>query len=91
MRQRSGAELTFVTLSNGASSTTITINGSNLALGDYELVLESYDEANTVQSTLKTNRIVISVVNTAEEVEVVVEQGECIVNPENFLALAQEI
>ena len=33
----------------------------------------------------------ISVVNTVEEVEVVVEQGECIVNPENFLALAEEI
>ena len=48
MRQRSGAELNFVSLSNASSSTTVTISDNNLSLGDYELVLESFDEANTV-------------------------------------------
>ena len=43
MRQRSGAELSFVSLSNGASSTDVTIDGNDLALGDYELILESFD------------------------------------------------
>ena len=62
MRQQSGAELSFVSLSNLAESTIVTIDGSNLSLlGDYELVLESFDEANTVQSTLKKDRIQISV------------------------------
>ena len=64
MRQQSGAELSFVSLSNLASLTKVKIDGSNLTnLGDYELVLESFDEANTVQSTLKTDRILISVVS----------------------------
>ena len=66
MRQQSGAELSFVSLSNLASLTKVKIDGSNLTnLGDYELVLESFDEANTVQSTLKTDRILISVVSAA--------------------------
>ena len=49
MRQRSGAELSFVSLSNLALSTSVTIDGSSLTIiGNYELVLESFDEANTV-------------------------------------------
>ena len=61
MRQQSEAELDFVNLVNTITSTEVTIDGNSLASGDYELVLESFDEANTVQSTLKTDRIIISV------------------------------
>ena len=61
MRQRSGAELSFVSLSNGASSTRVTIDGNGRALGDYELILESFDQASGVFSTLKTNRIMLTV------------------------------
>ena len=61
MRQQSEAELDFVNLVNTSTSTEVTIDGNSLASGDYELVLESFDEANAVQSTLKTDRIIISV------------------------------
>ena len=70
MRQQSEAELDFVNLVNTSTSTEVTIDGNSLASGDYELVLESFDEANAVQSTLKTDRIIISV-EAAEAIEVV--------------------
>ena len=62
MRQQTGAELDFVSLKNTATSTEITINASSLAYGSYEIVLESFDLANTVQSALKTDRISLSVI-----------------------------
>ena len=46
MRQQVGAELDFISLINNAHSTEITINSNNIALGEYAIVLESFDEAN---------------------------------------------
>ena len=48
MRQRTGTELNFVSLKNGGSSTEVIIDGNDLTSGDYELILESYDVANSV-------------------------------------------
>ena len=62
MRQRNGTELHFVSLSNTDSFTEVIIDGNDLTNGNYELVLESYDEASGVYSTLKTDRITISIV-----------------------------
>ena len=46
MRQQIGAELDFISLNNIVNSTEITINTISLAIGNYEIILESYDEAN---------------------------------------------
>ena len=45
VRQKSGFEHNFVFLSNNSDSTTITINGNDISIGSYELILESFDEA----------------------------------------------
>ena len=43
MRQRSGTELNFISLTNNFSSTDLIIDGNSLTPGDYELFLESFD------------------------------------------------
>ena len=48
MRQQIGKELDFVNLINTSTSTEVTIDGSSLTSGNYELVLESFDEVSTV-------------------------------------------
>ena len=48
MRQQIGKEHDFVNLINTSTSTEVTIDGTSLSSGDYELVLESFDEASTV-------------------------------------------
>ena len=48
MRQSSGDELDFVSVSNNYSSTKVTVNGNDLNLGNYKLVLESFDQSNAV-------------------------------------------
>ena len=49
-----------------------------MTVGDYQLVLESYDEDSEVKSTLKTDTIQVSVliVTTYERTEVLVETLE---------------
>ena len=69
MRQKIGAELSFVSLFNTDSYTEITIDGNSLNEGNFDLFLESFDEANTVHSILKTDKITISVVSPLDFIE----------------------
>ena len=44
LRQKPGSELEFVTLTNQATSTHVTIDGSGVLPGEYTLFLESFNE-----------------------------------------------
>ena len=61
LRQKAGSELSFVTLTNGASSTDVLINTSDVSPGEYNLVIESFDSA-FKPLALKTDTIKIIVV-----------------------------
>ena len=63
MRQKVGSELIFVTLTNGTSSTGVNINTIGVSPGVYPLVLQSYDTAGGVFSTLRTDTIMINVID----------------------------
>lgn len=54
----------FITIKNHPSSTKVLIDASSSAsqLGTYTLVLESFDENSSVQASLKTDRIEVSIV-----------------------------
>ena len=45
-----------------------------VAIGNYELQLESYDASGSIQSTLKTDIIQISIKAVQEEATLIVEQ-----------------
>ena len=53
--------LSFVTFADQATSTDVIINTVGVTEGYYTLVLESYDSAGGVYSTLKTDSIVLTV------------------------------
>ena len=63
MRQKVGAELSFVSFSNQASNTNVFINTTGLSIGEHTLILESYDtESDGVESALKTDNVTIQVI-----------------------------
>ena len=64
LRQKAGYNLPFVTLINGADSTDVVINATNVNPGRYILVLESFDLNNSTlpNLTLKTDTITITVI-----------------------------
>ena len=59
LRQKNGAELSFVKLTNDISSTTVTIDATIVNPGEYTLVLESIDTVNTPNMTLMTDTVKI--------------------------------
>ena len=61
MRQKVGSELSFVTFANRATSTDVIFNTNGVSPGVYTLVLQSYDTAGVVFSTLKTDIITLTV------------------------------
>ena len=48
MRQRFETDLNFVSFKNRISLTEVIIDSNDVTDGDYELILESYDESNSV-------------------------------------------
>ena len=50
-----------MTISEESGRAVVEINSEGIPVGDYELKLESYDALSANQSTLKTDLIVISV------------------------------
>ena len=48
IRYANGAELPFVTFESGTSSTKVQINAENVDLGDYQLVVESFNTLSSV-------------------------------------------
>ena len=85
LRQKSGFELDFVSLSNTLGSTDVMIDGEIPTPGTYELVLESFDEASSVQSALKTDRIQIEV---STEVE---NSDECTISMQAIEEIQHEL
>ena len=65
LRQSAGADLPFVTFVNGATSTDVVIDTTDVEIGEYTLVLESFDTASNVYTTLKTDTITIVVTKAA--------------------------
>ena len=63
LRQKTGEELSFVSLVNGTISTYVILYTAGVAPGEYSLVLESYDlnSNGAVPATLKTDTISIIV------------------------------
>ena len=61
MRQKVGSELSFVTFTNRATSTDVNFNTNGVSPVVYTLELESYDTSGDVFSTLKTDKIIITV------------------------------
>ena len=61
LRQGTSSELAFVTISEESSQAVVEINSGGIPEGDYELKLESYDALSAIQSTLKTDIILVSV------------------------------
>ena len=66
LRQISSAALAFVTITNGATSATVTIDAASVTAGSYTLKLESYDSsAGSTSATLKTDTILVYVTEYA--------------------------
>ena len=62
LRQADGTELSFVTLINQSGTTEVFIDAIGVVTGDdYELVLQSFNALTTVQSSLKTDIIEVTV------------------------------
>ena len=61
LRQVTSSELAFVSISVEDGQSIVHIYSEGVPVGDYELKLESYDALSANQSTLKTDLIVISV------------------------------
>ena len=66
LRQQAGVELSFVTLSNGPTSTEVVINTVGVDPGDYILVIESFDSSSSEGFTLKIDKITIVVIEAVE-------------------------
>ena len=60
LRKNSASSLAFVNIVNGLSLASVTINTITAAVGDYNLVLESYD-TQMPSTTLKTDFVTIKV------------------------------
>ena len=62
LRQTSSTTLSFVTITNGATSASVTISATGVTAGTYTLVLESYDSsAGSSSDTLKTDTVTVYV------------------------------
>ena len=61
LRQATQSELPFVSISEESGQSLVQINSGGTSVGDYELRLESYDALSSIQSTLKTDIVLISV------------------------------
>ena len=58
---RQTSSLSGVTISRDSSESVVSIDTSGLAIGTHDLVIESYDNNSSVQSTLKTDTVQIVV------------------------------
>ena len=65
MRQKEGFELSFVSILPLVTKVEIIIDARNQEVGNYQIVLESYDRLSSVQSTLKTDIISLTIEYTA--------------------------
>ena len=58
---RQTSALDFVTINNSGTKHSITINPQGISTGYYELILESYDGNSSIKSALKTDKIVLEI------------------------------
>ena len=61
LRQANSSQLPFIFISEQTGQTNVLIDSAGVAVGDYELQLESYDASGSIRSTLKTDTIQISI------------------------------
>ena len=63
LRQSSGSELDWVSISAlGTGASEIKIDATDLEGGEYKITIESYDASSSVDSTLKTDEITVTVI-----------------------------
>lgn len=67
VRQKTGSELPFVTLLNGADSTDAVIDATDVNPGVYSLVLDSFDFNNNTPALALTTDTITIVITKAEE------------------------
>ena len=67
LRQSSSSQLPFVTIVEETGQSTIHIDAECVEIGDYQLELESFDALGTIQPTLMTDFIQISVKQSVSE------------------------
>ena len=79
MRQQSGKKLSWVTILQG-SPTKISVLPLDIPLGDYELILESFDESSALKSTLQEDIIILRV----QELPIVAMYSSCTVTSVRF-------
>ena len=94
LRQKTGEELSFVTLANSSSEamTEVIIDTAGLPLSNYTLVLESYDEnSDGIESTLKTDTIQIVIIFEEEVLDEEVVPDEEITELETIKVIYEGI
>ena len=67
LRQTTSSQLPFVTIVEETGQSTIHIDAEGVQIGDYQLELESFDALGTIQPTLMTDIIQISVKQSVSE------------------------
>ena len=94
LRQKTGEELSYVTLANSSSEamTEVIIDTAGLPLSNYTLVLESYDEnSDGIESTLKTDTIQIVIIFEEEVLDEEVVPDEEITELETIKVIYEGI
>ena len=68
LRQQAGLELPFVSLVNGAASTDVVIDTTGVLVGEYTLVLESFDTNSNLPGLTRYADTITIVVTSADTV-----------------------
>ena len=61
LRQSLANPLPFITISEEEYKSNVLIDSTGVAIGEYDLYLESFDSSSGVQATLKTDFVKVSV------------------------------
>ena len=85
LRQATQLELPFVTISEESGESLVQIDSGDTSVGDYELRLESYDALSSIQSTLKTDIVLISVKEPQIEPQTLKAQSISAVEPSSWV------
>ena len=86
MRQKAGSELPWASIIQD-NPTKVQLTPMDLYPGKYELVLESIDDNSSVKSVLKTDKIVLNVIEIETETEQVEKESGCQISHKKLVEL----
>ena len=78
LRQANSSQLPFVAISEEIGQSIVLMDSAGAAIGDYELQLESYDASGSIQSTLKTDIIQVSIIAVQEDAALIIVEPQSI-------------